>query len=407
MTARGPRRPLFYGWVIVVALGVTTIISYGTTQYLFGLLIDPIAREFGWSRAATGAAYSGTVLVSGFAGLGLGFALDRLGARALMSLGSIVSGVSLLLLAHVRTLPQWDLLWTLGLGLGAALTTYPVSFTVVANWFDRRRPHALSVLTFMGAFASTVFYPFAGFLIVALGWRDALQVLAGVQLLIALPLHAAILRRHPEDVGLLPDGDQTRGASTPQSGVTIRRALRSAAFWLLTAAIALSAFASTMVLTEHIAYLIALGYTPGFAAALAGLFGIAYLPGRAFIAYASGKVPLAVLFAIVFAAEALGVALLATLHALAGVITYVLIFGAGYGATAPLRGAIVAERFGRRSYGAIIAAQGVPIGILAALGAVVAGRLIDVAGYGPALWSCVGALAVAAVIVVVPARAPA
>jgi MFS family permease len=407
MTVRGASRPVFYGWIIVVALGVTTIISYGTTQYLFGLLIDPIAREFGWSRAAIGAAYSGTVLVSGFAGLGLAFALDRLGARALMSLGSIVSGVSLLLLAHVQTLTQWGLLWTLGLGLGAALTQYPVSFTVLANWFDRRRPHALSVLTFMGAFASTIFYPLAGFLIVALGWRSALHVLAGMQLLVALPLHAVILRRHPEDVGLHPDGAPARGRSTPQSGVTLRAAMRTTAFWLLTGAIALSFFASTIVLTEHIAYLIALGYAPAFAASLAGLFGIAYLPGRWFVAHASGKVPLAVLFAIVFGAEALGVALLATLHALAGVIAYVLTFGAAYGATAPLRGAIVAERFGRRSYGAIIAAQGVPIGVLAALGPVVAGRLIDVAGYGPALWCCVGALTVAAVVVAVPVRGPA
>ena len=406
MIVRGLGRRVYYGWIIVIALGVTTIVSYGTSQYLFGLLVDPVSREMGWSRAGIGAAYSGTVLVSGFAGLGLGFALDRLGARVLMSLGSLVTGVSLLLLAHARTLPQFDLLWTAGMGLGAALTLYPVSFTVVANWFDRRRTHALSALTFMGAFASTVFYPFAGLLINALGWRTALIVLAAVQLLIALPLHALIVRRHPEDHGLFPDGADVRGTSSPQSGVTLRRALGSTAFWLLTSAIALAFFASTIVLTEHIAYLIALGYAPAFAAALAGLFGLAYLPGRWLVAYAAGKTPLAWLFALAFAIEAAGIALLATLHALPGIIAYVLTFGAAYGAVAPLRGAIVAERFGRRSYGAIIAVQGVPVGVMAALGPIVAGRLIDLAGYAPALWSSVGALAVAAAVVLIPARGP-
>lgn len=407
MIVRGLGRRVYYGWSIVVALGITTIVSYGTSQYLFGLLVDPVAREFGWSRAAIGTAYAGTVLVSGIAGVALGVALDRFGARIIMSLGSLITAVSLLLLAHVRTLPEFTLLWTVGMGLGTALTLYTVSFTVVANWFERRRADALSLLTFMGAFSSTVFYPFTGILIAAFGWRGALEVLAAVQLLVALPLHALIVRRHPEDLGLFPDGAATRGRVSPQHGVSLAGALRSASFWLLTAAIALSFFAGTVVLTEHIAYLISLGYAPAFAATLAGAFGLAYLPGRWFVAYAGRRVSLARLFALVFTVEALGIVMLATLHRLPGVIAYVLTFGAAYGATAPLRGAIVAERFGRRSYGAIIAAQGVPVGIVAASGPIVAGRLIDLAGYAPALWSSVAALVLAAVVVLVPARAPA
>ena len=405
MIVRGLGRRVYYGWPIVVALGITTIVSYGTSQYLFGLLVDPVTREFGWSRAAIGTAYAGTVLVSGCAGLGLGPALDRFGARLLMSIGSLITALSLLLLAHVQTPAQFTLVWTLGMGLGTALTLYTVSFTVVANWFERRRTDALSTLTFMGAFSSTIFYPFTGMLIGALGWRGALDVLAAVQLLIALPLHALIVRRHPEDHGLLPDGEADRGPSTAQDGVTLADALRSASFWLLTAALALSFFAGTVVLTEHIAYLIALGYAPAFAATLAGAFGLAYLPGRWFVAYASRRISLARLFALVFAVEAFGIVLLVTQHQLPGVIGYVLTFGAAYGATAPLRGAIVAERFGRRSYGAIIAAQGVPVGIVAAAGPIVAGRLIDLAGYGPALGSSIAALALAAAVMLVPARA--
>src|SRR5665213_1594195 len=283
----GLRLRFFYGWAIVAALGVTTIISYGTNQYLFGLLVDPVSREMGWSAASIGLAFSG------LGGLAFGRVLDRLGARLLLSLGSLITGGSLLLLAHVHSLLLFDALWTGGIGLGSALTLYPVTMTVVANWFDRRRMRALAALTFMGAFSSTLTYPIAGLLIARLGWREAVAILGVVQLLVAFPLHALIVRRHPEDVGLFPDGAASAGASTPESGVAFRPAMRSAAFWLPTIALALAYFSSTAILLIHVAYLIARGYTPAYAAAMLGLFGIAYLPGRWFVAWAGERVSLA------------------------------------------------------------------------------------------------------------------
>jgi MFS family permease len=366
-----------------------------------------VSREFGWDKASIGLAYSGVALISGFAGLALGRALDRLGARLLLSTGSLITGASLLLLAHVHRLLEFDLLWTLGIGIGSALTFYPVTMTVVANWFDRRRARAFAVLTFMGAFSSTLTYPIAGALIARLGWRDALMILGIVQLVVAFPLHALLVRRHPEDMGLFPDGAATAGPSTPQSGVRFASAMRSSRFWFPTVAIALAYFASTAVLLEHVAYLIARGYAPTFAATLVGLFGLAYLPGRWFVAWSGERIPFSVLFAVAFTIEACGIGLLIAAPTLPGVVAYVCTFGAAYGATFPLRGALMAERFGRRSYGTILAAQGVPIGIVSALGPIVVGRLIDVSGYGVALGSCIAALLAAAVIIILPSGRPA
>jgi MFS family permease len=395
----------FYGWTIVIALGVTTILSYGTNQYLFGLLVEPLAREFGWDRASIALAYSGVVLVSGLAGLVLGPIIDRLGARLLLATGSLINGLSLLALAHVHGLPAFDLLWTFGFGVGSALTFYPVTMTVVANWFARRRTQAFSLLSIMGAFSSTITYPIAGVLIAHFGWREAVTILGIVQLVVAFPLHALVVRRRPEDIGLFPDGAPSAGTSTPESGVTYPTAMRSAAFWLLTLALALGAFASTGMVLEQVAYLIARGYAPAYAATLVGLFGLAYLPGRAFIAWSGERISLALLFAAAFAIQAIGVVVLVKAPSLPGVIAYVCTFGAAYGATFPLRGALMAQRFGRRSYGAIIASQGVPVGIGAALGPVVVGRLIDAHGYATAFAACIAALVAAAAIVAIPVRA--
>ena len=385
---------------------MTTIVTYGTSQYLFGLLVDPVARDLRMDRASIGLAYSGVVLVGGFAGLVVGPALDRFGARALLSAGSLVCGFSLLAIARTHDALAFTLLWALGMGAGTALTYYPVTMTVVANWFDRGRTRALGVLTLMGAFSSTIAYPIAGALIATLGWRDAVTMLAFAQIAITLPLHAFVVRRHPEDLGLFPDGTPHAGASTPQSGVPFVEAMRSAAFWLPTLAIALAYFASTAVLLEHVAYLIHAGYAPQSAAALVGLFGLAYLPGRWLVTWGAERFGTTPLFAATFAIEALGVALLAIVPTLPGVIAYVCTFGAGYGATSPLRGALMAQRFGRRAYGATLAAQGVPIGIVAALGPIVTGHLIDAVGYRAAFAGCVAAFALAAMVIVVPARAP-
>ena len=130
-------RPFFYGWTIVVALGVTTILSYGTNQYLFGLLVDPLAREFGWDKGVDRARVLGRRARVGARGPRAGADRRPRSARGCCSRrGSLINGLSLLALAHVHGLAAFDLLWTFGIGLGSALTFYPVTMTVVANWFD-------------------------------------------------------------------------------------------------------------------------------------------------------------------------------------------------------------------------------------------------------------------------------
>ncbi|GAC1453593.1 MAG: hypothetical protein PVSMB2_00720 [Ktedonobacteraceae bacterium] len=57
-TKKPQRETLYYGWVLMVVLGITTIISYGTTQYLFGVLVVPIDATFHWGRASISGAYA-------------------------------------------------------------------------------------------------------------------------------------------------------------------------------------------------------------------------------------------------------------------------------------------------------------------------------------------------------------
>jgi len=404
-----PAGRLFHGWTIVVALGVTTVLAYGTNQYLYALLLDPVAHETGWSRAALAGGFSGVVLVSGLAGVVAGPLVDRYGARLPLAAGSLLNALVLFLLSRTTSLAAWDALWTLGIGVGSALTYYPITMTVVANWFVRQRPRALGVLTFMGAFSSTLTYPLAGLLIARYGWRDALVAAAAAHLLVALPLHALVVRRRPEDFGLAPDGDAAaplpHGARDGPDGVALRAALRTPAFWSLAVAFALAYFASTAILLQHVAYLIARGYAPQAAASYVGLIGIAYIPGRIAVAAAGTRIPLGVALAAAFLLEAAGITALALAPSVAGVLAYVFAFGAAYGATSPLRGAVVARAFGRRSYGAIFGAQGVLVALSSAAAPLVTANVAARAGYAGAFLLCAAALVAAALALLPLARA--
>ena len=395
-----PRSTLYYGWILMYALGITTIISYGTTQYLFGVLVVPIDTTFHWGRASISGAYTLGLIIAGLLGVPIGHLVDRWGARLLMSSGSALAGLALFGLARVDALWQFYLLWSGGMGLAMALTLYPVTFTVVANWFVRKRGKALAILTLVGGLSSPICIPLAGALVAHIGWRGTLVVLALAQLGIALPLHAFLLRRHPEDLRLSPDGEPAlpEQAKAPLPGATLSEALRSPVFWVLTASLSLVMLGSTVVFVHQVAFLIGRGYNAVLAATLSGMLGLVSLPGRYVLNVLSSRISAQKLLTLSVVGQAAGIVVLVQASSLSWLILYVVVYGTSYGAFSPLRAAVMADHFGRRAYGSITAVQGIPVAICAGLGPLAAGWLYDMLHhYELAFWLCAGAFILAAI----------
>jgi cyanate permease len=313
-------------------------------------------RELGWSTAALTGAYSLALLVSGLAAVPVGRWADRHGPRLLMTLGSIGGTILLLAWARVDALPGFYLLWLL-MGLVLAATLYEPAFTVVATWFHHLRSRALLLLTFVAGFASTIFLPVATALIEHLGWRQALVALAAFLAVTTIPAHALVLRRRPEDLGLLPDGDRQAAeygqAHAVIEGVPVRQAVREHAFWWLTAAFFLGSLASVAVAVHLIPFLLAEGYAPGFAAAATGLIGATQVVARVVVTLAGERCPAVPLTAAVFALQGIAVLILLAWQQVTGVLLAVVLLGAGRGAVTLMRAMLVAERYGRAHYGAI------------------------------------------------------
>ena len=191
----------------------------------------------------------------------------------------------------------------------------------------------------------------------------------------------------------------------PLGGEALRAALGRPAFWTLTLSGTMSLAAGSAIYAHQIPYMIGRGYSPVLAATMAGLLGLASLPGRFALNTISDRVGPHGLLAACIAAQALGVAMLAVAASLPLLLAYVVLYGFAFGAVNPLRASVMAQHFGRRAYGSITGVQGMATWLGAGLGPLVAGWLYDRSGgYGLALGLAVAALALSSLAIVCTPR---
>jgi MFS family permease len=397
-------RHMYYGWVLVLTLAVTETTSWGILYYAFTVFLTPMQEELGWSRAAITGAFSLALLLSGAAGVPIGRWLDRHGPRLLMTIGSCAATLLVCAWAAVNSLTTFYLIWV-GIGVALAAVLYEPAFFVVTTWFVRQRGRALTVLTFIAGFASVIYIPLAGWLVQRQGWRGALLTLAAVLAVGTIPLHALVLRRRPEDLGLTPDGaavppPHNTAAIAADPGVPIAAALRDAAFWWLSVAFFLSQLATAAVAVHLVPYLIDLGYEAAFAAMATGLIGAMAIPGRLIFTPLGDRLPRQQVTACLFLLQTVALLVLLQVQNVAGVYGFVVLFGIGFGAMTPARAALVADLYGSAHYGTINGVLALFVTGSRALAPVSAGLVYDVAGsYEPMFWGLLVASAVATVAV--------
>jgi MFS family permease len=267
-----------------IALAFAQPTSWGIAYYSFSVMLKPIQQDTGWSTAALTGAFSLSLLCSGAAALFVGRWVDRHGTRALMTVGSTAASLLVLALAVVHHLIVFYVIWA-AIGFVSAAILYEPAFAAIATWFVRYRNRALTIITFVGGFASVIYAPLIAWLIRNHGWRMAYVILAVMLGALTIPMHALFPRRRPEDLGLEPDGgpgpgrDATQSAAVEKS-IPAKVAVHSSSFRWLTTAFCLTLFTNVAVTVLLIPYLTDHGFSLAFAASAAGAVGIMALPGR-------------------------------------------------------------------------------------------------------------------------------
>ena len=408
---------VFYGWVIV-AVGFVTMAVGVNARTAFSLLFPPILDEFGWERGVTAGAFSFGFLVSAALSPLVGRLMDRRGPRVVIEMGVIVMAAGLMLAPLVSR--PWHLYATLGVlvGGGGNCLGYTGQSLFLPNWFVRRRGLALS-LAFSGVgVGSIVLLPWLQTVIARAGWRAACWALGLLVLGILAPLNL-LLKRRPEDLGLEPDGDRSsRGAAAAtRTNVvdaawvavdwTLARALHTPRFWWIAAGYFWGLFAWYAVQVHQTKYLVEVGFSPTHAAWALGLVSLVAVPGQIALGHLSDRIGREWVWTV----GSLGfvlclLALLVLRHAPMAALLYFMVASQGllgYGLTSVI-GAIPAEIFEGRHYGAVFGTL-----MLAAIGGGaagpwVAGSLYDLTGsYTPAFWIAIGGSALSAVAIWVAA----
>ncbi|MDP9319580.1 MAG: MFS transporter [Chloroflexota bacterium] len=405
----GTRRP-YYGWTLVLVLGITETVSWGVLYYAFSALIAPTTAEMGWSRAAISGAFSLALVLSGISGLFVGRWLDEQGPRLLMTTGSVVAVALVVAWSQVRDLLVFYLVWAL-IGVTMATVLYGPALATITVWFRRRRAAALTALTLMAGFASTIFVPLTAWLVSVQGWRAALVTLAVILAVVTIVPHALFLRRRPADLGLGVDGDPAVAAGgaphPPELSASLREALRQPTFrWI---ALAFGLYALGVGVPVHlVAYLGDHGYPLAFAAGATGAIGAAQVFGRVFFAPLEGRLSPRTMSVLIYAGQPLALLVLLLVPSAVGVVLFVVIFGAARGMETLVRSTLTAGLYGPARFASIYAALTLFMTVTQAIAPVSLGAVYDAVGsYVPGLWALFGLSCVSMVAVYVGDRRPA
>jgi MFS family permease len=409
---RDARRQVFYGWWVALTAALGLFLNTATiVVFSFGFFAKAIGQEFHGGRARISLAFTIHNLTSALCVPLAGRLVDRYGPRRVLLLSTAVLAL-ILVSSRVLSDAIWQLyVFYLAVGVvsgGAGAMPYT---DVVSHWFDRHRGLALSVMMLGMGLGAIVIPSIAQRLITTLGWRLAYSVFGCSILLIPLPVVAAFLKERPENMGLLPDGAGEVQVSTPvvanDIGLTVHEAVRTPEFWTMICVLFL-ATASVHACFIHLpAILTDQGATAQSAAFASSLFGVGLFIGRVGCGYLLDKFFAPRVAAVLFAAVAIGIALLGLGHAIWSVCTAAVLVGLGIGAEVDIVAYLTSRYFGLRFYGAIFGWIWAVFGVSGGLGAYLMGLGFDKTGsYRTPLigFFCAAVLAVLLIVTLGPYR---
>ena len=388
-------------WRLVWALSATQIVSWGTVYYAFGVLLVPMRMEFGWAQGVLTGAFSMALGISALVLVPVGVWIDRHGGRSAMTLGSMLAVGLFTLLAVNHSMAGFYLIWA-GFGLVMATTLYEAAFAVVEGGFGPAYRKGITVLTFAGGFASTVFIPITQWLADAFGWRGAMLGLAAANLLVCVPLHALLPgrpgQRSAEKVSATNSDDTPTGTSRRPAlrgaGATaaIRHTLASLKFWTL--AIAYTGYALVIgTLGVHLIPLLgAKGFSTSEVVLIASMVGPMQVAGRLAQYGLGDAIEVRRLSRIVFAMMPIAMAVLLLAPAQSLFIAFFVVFyGVGMGISTILRGTAMPELFGRENYAALSNLLSAPSMAARAVAPFVASLIVAAFGtYEALVWANIG-----------------
>ena len=380
------RKGVYHGWWIVAAGSINQAIINLTLGRSFGAYAVLLESQFGWSKTALSAAYSLQQAENGLLGPIQGWLIDRFGPKASMRLGITMFGVGFMAFSQVNSLTTFYLAYLM-LAVGSSLGGFFPVNVVIANWFDRKRARAFSLMQLGGAIGGLLI-PIVAIMLETFGWRTTALISGVFVLVVCLPLNE-VIRRRPEDYGLEVDGmsaadlEATSGKASlnPERDFTLKEALRTRAFWLVSLGHGSSLLIVSSVNVHLILHLTSgLGYSFAGATVFITLITAGQIAGTMLAGLVGDRFDKSKIAAGCMIFHTIAMLLVAHATSIGMVVAFALLHGTAWGLRGPMMQAIRADYFGKSAYGAILGMSSLIIIFGTVSGPVIAGFLADRTG---------------------------
>jgi MFS family permease len=373
---------LFYGWVVVGGAGLAFFIQSGAAVYSFGAFLPLLSKETNWTHGQISIAFMMNMMLATLIAPAVGFLVGKYGARKAVVTGNALIAAAFLALVFQSALWQFYAAYAV-MGLGAGLAG-PVSLgTIASNWFVKRVPLAMSIVTGSGGLGGLVLVPLVTILLNSVGLLQTYMVLFALMLILGAIVPGLIIRNNPEDIGQLPEQGVSRAHAGIQdlesSDFTPKEAFRTSAFWLL-GTFSFSMFFPFVFFTTHqIAYLTSLGLSSETAAFTVGLLSGLTILGTAVAGFLSLKFPVRMICIAAATTILISSILALVIKSAPGpimAVAFSILFGIGFGAGLTSFMGLVPFYFGRAHFSKIFGSL-MFFSILGTTGAPVGGFLFD------------------------------
>lgn len=370
---------------VVARLGTAQTLAWASSYYLPAMLATAMAADLGVSVPMVFGAFSFGLIVSAVFGRWAGQLIDHHGGRPVLIGTNLLFAAGLAALALAQGPVLLFLAWGL-IGVAMAAGLYDAAFATLVRRYGHDARSAITGITLIAGFASTVGWPLTAWLELEVGWRGACQCWAGLHLLLGLPLNASLPHR-----GAAPGVTPAPEVSSDDKPAPTPTAAKGDTFWptvLLSTVFAVTWFTSTAMAAHLPLLLQAHGLTLAAALALAALVGPAQVAARLLEFGFLRKVHPLISAQLATAAHPVGALLLMAVGGPAAML-FTVLHGAGNGILTIAKGTLPLVIFGPQGYGARQGLLMVPARVAQAFAPLAFGLAIDQFG-GGALWVSTG-----------------
>jgi len=351
---------------IVLALGTTQTLAWASSYYLPAILADPIARDLGVSSNWIFGAFSGSLVISAMLGPRVGRQIDLVGGRQVLSLSNLTLAAGLTLLGATYSIPVLVIAWLL-LGIGMGLGLYDAAFGALGRIYGDSARRAITGITLIAGFASTVGWPLTAFGLESIGWRNTCFAWALAHILIGLPINFFVL---PAVTGAKAAAAAAIKPHIPMDRTMILLAFAFAAAWSVTGAMA-----------AHLPRILeATGATTLQAVSAGALIGPAQVAARMVEASWLSRYHPLLSTRIACLTHPIGAAIIGVLGGGVASSAFAIFHGAGNGILTIARGTLPLAIFGPQNYAYRLGIIGAPARMAQAAAPLAFGLLIDTMG---------------------------